>query len=104
MLKLYLGRAFSGKTERILTKACETGKKTGRRAIIIVPETHSHSVERRLCTVCGDDSALYAEVLTFKRLASRVFASLGGLADKALDECSKIILMDRAYTSVFQQR
>ncbi|NLD88057.1 MAG: ATP-dependent nuclease subunit B, partial [Clostridiales bacterium] len=97
VLSLYLGKAFSGKTEKILRSACEKGRESGQRAIILVPEGHSHTIERRLCESCGDSASLYAEVLTFKRLSSRVLGEAGGLADKVLDDYSRLIMMNRAY-------
>ena len=52
----------------------------GRPQILIVPEQHSHSMERQLCAIGGSRVSLFAEVLSFTRLANRVFSVYGGLA------------------------
>ena len=49
MLKLLLGRAGSGKTETLLRTMAERGPE--RPQLLIVPEQHSHDMERRLCEV-----------------------------------------------------
>ena len=70
MLKLLLGRSGSGKTRAMLeTMAASAGK---RPQILIVPEQHSHDMERALCAIGGNSVSLGAEVLSFTRLASRL--------------------------------
>lgn len=101
MLKLLLGRAGTGKTARILRAiAWQSG---GRPQLLIVPEQHSHDMERRLCAEGGNSVSLYAEVLSFTRLASRVFSVTGGLAAPALDPGGRLLLMDVALKSVADQ-
>ena len=62
MIKLLLGRAGTGKT-RALLEAMAAGD--GRPQILIVPEQHSHSMERQLCAIGGSRVSLFAEVLSF---------------------------------------
>lgn len=96
MLKLLLGRAGSGKTGAILSEiSALTEKKTGK-TIYIVPEQYSHDAERELVAVCPDDVSLYAEVLSFSRLAGRVFQEVGGLAEKTLDKGGRVLTMSLA--------
>ena len=83
MLKLILGRAGTGKSTLILNRMAEGVKSRGQ--VLIVPEQHSHDAERRLCAVAGNSVSLGAEVLSFSRLASRVFSVAGGLAEPTLD-------------------
>ena len=97
MLKLLLGRAGTGKTAAVLERVAAD---RGRRQLIIVPEQASHEMERRLCAVAGNQSCLYAEVLSFTRLASRVLASAGGLAAPALDPGGRVLLMCAARKAV----
>lgn len=101
MLKLLLGRAGTGKTARILRAIA--GQSGGRPQLLIVPEQHSHDMERRLCAEGGNSVSLYAEVLSFTRLASRVFSVTGGLAAPALDPGGRLLLMDVALKSVADQ-
>ena len=52
--------------------------------ILIVPEQYSHETERALCECGGDTISRYAEVLSFTRLASRVFSVCGGVCEEYL--------------------
>ena len=100
MLKLLLGRAGSGKTTAMLRAAARNGGE--RRQLILVPEQASHDTERALCAVAGNQVSLYAEVLSFTRLASRVFSQpeVGGVAVPTLDPGGRLLLMYAALKSV----
>ncbi|MDE6107772.1 MAG: ATP-dependent nuclease subunit B, partial [Oscillospiraceae bacterium] len=101
MLKLLLGRAGTGKSTAILkTMATESAN---RPQVLIVPEQGSHDAERRLCAVAGNQVSLHAEVLSFTRLASRVFSVRGGLAEPTLDAGGRLLLMDVALKAVGDQ-
>ncbi|HHU23048.1 MAG TPA: ATP-dependent nuclease subunit B [Clostridiales bacterium] len=92
MLKLILGRAGSGKTARIMEEIKQGVDSRRPGLILLVPEQYSHEAERELCRVCGDAMSLYAEVLSFTRLASRVEAEVGGGA-KLLDKGGRMLCM-----------
>lgn len=64
-----------------------------RRQILVVPEQYSHRAEARLCALGGNALSLQGEVLTFTRMASRVFAQAGGLARPALDKGGRLLVM-----------
>ena len=98
MLKLILGRAGTGKSTALLKAIAASGGV--RPQLLIVPEQHSHDAERRLCAAAGNAVSLYAEVLSFTRLASRVFSVAGGLAEPTLDAGGRLLLMDVALKSV----
>lgn len=83
MLKLILGRAGSGKTTAVYRRMCGAGAE--RPQVLLVPEQNSHEAERALCKVGGNGVSLYAEVLSFSRLANRVFLAAGGLGEAELD-------------------
>ena len=80
MLTLIFGRQGSGKSAYLYQLAAQAARKGVTGQIFLVPETHSHEAERRLCQAGGDSISLSCEVLTFRRLANRVFAAAGGLA------------------------
>ena len=101
MLKLILGRAGTGKSTAILNTMAAESK--NRPQVLIVPEQHSHDAERKLCAVAGNSVSLHAEVLSFTRLASRVFSVSGGLAEPTLDAGGRLLLMDVALKSVADQ-
>ena len=98
MLKLLLGRAGAGKTARMLEELCRRGQE--RPQLWIVPEQYSHEAERALCAAAGDRASAFAEVLSFSRLANRVFAQAGGLAVPTLDAGGRLLLMHCAVQAV----
>ena len=98
MLKLILGRAGSGKTTVVLNRLCAAAEE--RPQVLIVPEQQSHEAERALCRAGGDGISLRAEVLSFSRLANRVFQEAGGLGETELDSGGRLLLMYRAVKSV----
>ena len=97
MLKLLLGRAGTGKTHALLEAIAADA---GRPQVLIVPEQHSHDMERQLCAIGGDRVSLRAEVLSFTRLSSRVFSVYGGLAAPALDGGGRLLLLCSVLKSV----
>ncbi len=100
MLTFVFGRQGSGKSAYLYRAAAHAATEGVRRQVFLVPETHSHEAERRLCETGGDGISLSCEVLTFRRLANRVFAEYGGIADRVLDDGGRILLMQRAFESV----
>ena len=98
MLKLILGRARTGKTTELLQRVAGEGKR--RPQVILVPEQVSHDMERRLCAQCGPEASRYGEILSFTRLAQRVFTQGGGLAVPQLDAGGRLLLMSQAVAAV----
>ena len=94
MLKLIIGRAGTGKSTQILRQLCAGG--AVRPQILIVPEQRSHEMERALCAMGGPSVSLWAEVLSFSRLAGRVFQCAGGTGVTELDAGGRLLLMYRA--------
>ncbi len=98
MLHLILGRSKTGKTTELLRAIGENGP--GRQQILIVPEQYSHEAERRVCSQVGNRSAAWCEVLSFTRLANRVFSAAGGAEQSFLDKGGRLLLMHEAVHSV----
>lgn len=96
MLRLLLGRSKTGKSTALLRAITENGPH--RPQILIVPEQYSHETERRLCTVGGNRTAGYCEVLSFTRLSNRVLTVAGGIAVPVLDGGGRLLLMHEAVT------
>ena len=97
MLKILMGRARTGKSERVLFEIARLGARAPeRRQILLVPEHASHVAEVDICRVCGDTASRHAEVLTFKLLASRVLSVTGGSADVTLDGGGKLLTLQRS--------
>ncbi len=100
MLTLVLGRAGAGKTGYVFDRIKEHVEKGEGKTILIVPEQYSHDAEREMAAVCPENASLYAEVLSFSRLASRVFAETGGLAENMLDKGGRVLAMSLAIERV----
>lgn len=94
MLKILIGRAKTGKSDRLLQEINHLGDSS--RQILLVPEHASYAAEVDLCRACGDGASRHAEVLSFRRLASRVLAVTGGLSDVSLDNGGKLLTLEKA--------
>ena len=99
-LRLIYGRGGSGKShyclQDIKEKIKENGKdsnKTRNKLVLMVPEQYSFQSERNLLKVVGVTGIIQAEVLSFKRLAHRVFNEVGGLTLKRISDPGKAMLI-----------
>ncbi len=95
-VKLWTGRAGSGKTTALLAHIAQQVRTGGRRQILIVPELMSHDYERALAKKTENRGAAWAEVLTFRRVANRVFSEAGGLADQSLTPAGRLMVLYEA--------
>jgi ATP-dependent helicase/nuclease subunit B len=94
LLQLLIGRAKTGKSESVLRRIAELGDRS--RQILLVPEHASHQAEVDLCRFCGDTASRHAEVLSFRRLASRVLSVTGGISDVTLDAGGRLLTLQKA--------
>ena len=95
-MRIWTGRAGSGKTTAILHEIRAQSARGEGRQILLVPELHSHRMERRLAAATENHGARTAEVLTFSRLADRVFAEVGGLAQQMLTPAGQLLTLQEA--------
>ena len=93
MLHLLLGQDWTANRNEILNRIASDVQKCLPGRILIVPELISHDTERRLCVAAGDTCSRYAEVLSFTRLARRVFDSMGSAAQECLDDGGRVVAM-----------
>ena len=93
MLTIWIGRAGSGKSARVLETVAR--ERENRPQLLLVPEHTSHEAELDLCRACGPTACRDAEVLSFQSLATRVLGETGGLADVTLDNGGKLLTMRR---------
>ena len=100
MLTLLCGRSGSGKTARVLARLREGAERGVGGRIMLVPEQFSHEAERSLAAALGPKSSLFAEVLSFTRLANRVAAECGGAADVVPDRGAKLLMLSLAVSRV----
>ena len=93
MLTIWIGRAGSGKSARVLETVAR--ERENRPQLLLVPEHTSHEAELDLCRACGPTACRDAEALSFQSLATRVLGETGGLADVTLDNGGKLLTMRR---------
>ena len=80
----------------LLREIAEKAEANRGRQILLVPELNSHQMERRLAAATHNHGARTAEVLTFSRLADRVFAVVGGLAQQMLTPAGQLLTLQEA--------
>lgn len=95
-LRLIYGRAGSGKSYFCL-KEIETRLKEGVETplILVVPEQFSMQAEKNLVHILSTGGSLKAEVLSFRRMAYRVFGEVGGCARRHISPSGKSMLLYR---------
>ena len=79
----------------LLTKALRPGLYPAAAAVTELYRAGALSkaeAERALCRMGGDGVSRYAEVLSFSRLANRVFQAAGGLGEQELDGGGRLLL------------
>ncbi len=95
-MRIWTGRAGSGKTMAILGDISAKCDAYSGKQILLVPELNSHSMERRLAEATGNHGARTAEVLTFSRLADRVISEAGGLVKQTLNPAGQLLTIQEA--------
>lgn len=92
-IRFVYGRAGSGKSS-FCFKEIEEGLKSGNRRIyVIVPEQYSFSSEKKLMKFAEGENAFNASVLSFKRMAYRVFSEAGGLTRRHMDKPGRLMML-----------
>ena len=74
-IQFVYGRAGSGKTTFCLNKVKEYINETNldKKIFVIVPEQFSYATEKTLLNILDNQSTVNAEIISFKRMAERVF-------------------------------
>ncbi len=93
---IFIGRGGSGKTDAIFRNIATKAEQNQGRQLLLVPELYSHTYERRLAEVTNNKGGRTAEVISFTRLTGRVFAEMGGLADKSLTPAGRLLTITEA--------
>ncbi|MFD3156290.1 helicase-exonuclease AddAB subunit AddB [Haloimpatiens sp. FM7330] len=103
-LRFIYGRSGSGKShfcfENIKFKL-ENGVKNN--LILIVPEQFSFQSEKKLIEKIGATGIINTEVLSFKRLAYKVFGEVGGVTRKHMDASGKCMLIYKIMNDIKEE-
>lgn len=100
-LRLVYGRAGSGKS-RFCLEDIKVKLNSGYSAplILVVPEQFSLQAEKGLVRVVGSGGIMQAEVLSFRRMAYRVFNEVGGITRQHINSAGKCMLVYRIMDSL----
>jgi ATP-dependent helicase/nuclease subunit B len=93
-LRFIYGRGGSGKSHFCLQEIKgNILREVTHKLVLLVPEQFSFQSERNLLKFVGATGITKAEVLSFKRLAHRVFNEVGGVTLRRIDETGKSMLI-----------
>lgn len=102
-------RLFYSTDPNLLTDRClgelnsYTKEDQMRRAFLIVPESMKADLERRYLEKYNHAGLMMAEVLSFSRLAHRLFSEAGGLAVRRISQAGKALLIQKILQSGSKQ-
>lgn len=95
-LRIVYGRAGSGKTRFCLNEIKERiDKKCEHQLILLVPEQYSFQAERDLISVLKNGGIIKTEVLSFQRMAYRIFNEAGGITYPHMHPAGKAMILYR---------
>ncbi len=97
MLRIWLSTSRKLNTKRIFEAICSAEKEN---QILLVPEQFSHTAEKQLLKSGGARINRFAQVLSFSRMANRVFSIYGGSSRTQTDASGKLLLMSLAVEQV----
>lgn len=97
-VRFIYGRAGMGKTHYCFQKINDYVKnKENKKLIYIVPEQYTFQRETLLLKTVGEAALMKCEVLSFKRMAHRVFEACGGRAKDRMNEAGRCMLLQRIF-------
>ncbi|WHH57447.1 helicase-exonuclease AddAB subunit AddB [Petroclostridium sp. X23] len=103
-LRPIYGRAGSGKSYFCLNEIKEKLKnESNTPLILLVPEQYTLQTERNLIRMVGTAGIMRAEVLSFQRLAYRVFNEVGGVTRQHINSAGKCIILYRVMDRIKEQ-
>lgn len=93
-IRFVFGRAGSGKSYYCLNQIKKKlGNDKNNKLIMLVPDQYTFQTEKKLLEYVGEKALLRAEVLSFKRMATRVFDKCGGRAINVMEDSGKNMLI-----------
>lgn len=93
MVSWILGPASSGKTTLLYKNIQDILEDGDKKAMLIVPEQHTFACERVMQKFLSGQRSDRVQVLSFKRLARKIFQTYGGLAGQYADELAKTAIV-----------
>ena len=95
-LQFVLGSSGSGKTEYIYERLVrQAGEHPKKNYLVIVPEQFTMQTQQKLVELAPNHAIMNIDVLSFKRLAYRVFDDMGMQDIQVLEETGKNLVLRR---------
>ncbi len=95
-LQLILGNSGAGKSHYIFEKIIKEAEEApGKQFLVIVPEQFTMQTQKDLVMMHPRRGIMNIDVLSFERLAHRVFAEVGGEQRKILEDTGKNLILRR---------
>ena len=93
-LKLFLGNSGCGKTEYMYEQVVRLAEKNPRQNyLVVVPEQFTMQTQRKLVDLATNHDIMNIDVLSFQRLAYRVFDEMGIGNLQILEETGKNLVL-----------
>ena len=93
-IRFIFGRAGTGKSQFCLKQIDKKINSEGNnKLILLVPDQYTFQSEKKLLEFSGEKSLLRTEVLSFKRMALRVFDKAGGRTERVIEDSGKSMLI-----------
>ena len=103
-LQMILGRSGAGKSHQLYEKVIEQSiKHPEKQYFVIVPEQFTMQTQRDLVAMHPNHGIYNIDVLSFMRLAYRVFEEQGGMKRTVLEDTGKSMLVRRVITEKKEQ-
>ena len=91
-LRFIYGRSGTGKSTYCFNEI-KKHIKNNEKIYIITPEQFSYSSEKKLLEIIDENASINAEVISFNRLANRVFTEVGGLNNTIISQSARSMLI-----------
>ena len=95
-LQFVPGNSGAGKSFQLYQKILqEAGTHPERKYLVIVPEQFTMQTQKELVALSPRHGIMNVDILSFDRLAHRVFAEVGGDQTPVLEDVGKILVLER---------
>ena len=91
-LRFIYGKSGTGKSTLCFNEI-KQHIKNNEKVYIITPEQFSYSAEKKLLDILEEKTSINAEVISFNRMANRVFTEVGGLNDIIISKSARSMLV-----------
>lgn len=93
-IRFIFGRAGTGKSKFCLDQIKKKiNNDRDNKLILLVPDQYTFQSEKKLLNEIGEKALLRTEVLSFKRMANRVFSECGGRTNSVISDSGKNMLI-----------